>query len=140
MTPKQCEAARRLLGWSRARLAAYAGVRDIVVLEFERGQRTLRPEQFGAMRAALEAEGIEFSPDAYEGLGVNWRTSRSEAPDRARYLRYQATETRAAARKPGLRREALRLEEVAREMEAQADAIEAEFGAIRIVQPLSANA
>jgi hypothetical protein len=140
MTPKQCEAARRLLGWSRVRLAAYASVRDIIILEFERGQRTLRPQEAEAMRAALEAEGIEFSPDACDGLGVRWRTSRSEALERARYLRYQATETRASARKTGLRREAARLAEVANEMEAQATAIEAEFGATRIPSAVAANA
>jgi transcriptional regulator with XRE-family HTH domain len=140
MTPRQCQAARRLLGWSRVRLAAFAGLQEAVILAFERAERMPSSGQLEAVRGALEAEGIEFSPDEGDGLGVRWRTSQSEALERARYLRHQAAETRAAARKTGLRGEAARLMEVAREMEAQAAAIEAEFRVSRAPPSPAADA
>ncbi len=61
MTPEQCLHARELLGWSRTRLASRAGCSDAAVRFFETGQHELFISAPKAIRAALEAEGVEFT-------------------------------------------------------------------------------
>ena len=67
MTPTQMKAARTLLGWSRRQLGVRSGTSIHVVQKFERtGQvaklygRTERVEPLAAIRATLEAAGVEF--------------------------------------------------------------------------------
>ncbi|WP_376096873.1 hypothetical protein ACE7GA_05680 [Roseomonas sp. CCTCC AB2023176] len=128
MTPRQCRAARRLLGWSRLRLAAFAGLRDTCVVEFEEEQRMLSPDQIAALRAVLEAEGIEIGEQGKNDIGVHCRCPRDTALERARYLRHKAKEARAAACRASPRRDTARLLDTAAEMEAQAAGLEAAHG------------
>ncbi|WP_342452527.1 helix-turn-helix domain-containing protein [Pararoseomonas baculiformis] len=63
-------AARGLLAWSQDRLAAAAGVGNSTVRDFEAGRRSPLPATMGAIRAALEAAGVEFIPENGGGAGV----------------------------------------------------------------------
>jgi transcriptional regulator with XRE-family HTH domain len=63
-SPRQCRAARALLGWSQQDLAKNAGVGVSTVADFERGQRTPMKDNADAMRTALEKAGITFRPDS----------------------------------------------------------------------------
>lgn len=50
-----------MLGWSQTELAEAARVSRQTVVDFERGARTPYPNNMTAIRAALEAAGIEFT-------------------------------------------------------------------------------
>ena len=82
MTPAQCRAGRRLIGLTRDRLAASSGVPIGVISNFEvRGyvQRSHagipQEERFKAIRATLEAAGVEFIQENGGGAGVRLRKS-----------------------------------------------------------------
>ncbi len=72
MTPEQCIEARRLLGWSQTRLGDAIGIRFSVVGRFERIGRMTKarrgPDRLGAMRAAFEAAGVEFTDGDQPGV------------------------------------------------------------------------
>ena len=76
MTPGQVKAARKLLGWSRTQLGVRSGTSVHVVRAFERtgqvaklhGRRTEQVDTVAAIRAALEAAGIEFSNRRVPGV------------------------------------------------------------------------
>ena len=61
MTHAQCRAARGLLDWTEVRLADASGVAASTVTSFERSSRVATPERIQAMRAAIEAAGVEFT-------------------------------------------------------------------------------
>lgn len=63
MTPAQLKAARKLLGWSRDRLAGASNVPPHAVTDYEHGSTrgAVTPERLAAIRAALEAASIEFT-------------------------------------------------------------------------------
>ncbi len=61
MTPAQCRAARALLGWSRAKLAAAANLDTTTVRDFEGQRRPSKPMTVNLVRRALEEAGIEFT-------------------------------------------------------------------------------
>ena len=63
MTPEQCRQARELLGWSRPRLASFAGCAPETVVAFELGRCIPRASTLAAIQAPFEAAGIEFGPD-----------------------------------------------------------------------------
>jgi transcriptional regulator with XRE-family HTH domain len=58
----QIRAGRALLGWTQGQLAAAAGVATSTLADYERGKRTPIPATLGALRRALEAEGVRFLP------------------------------------------------------------------------------
>jgi hypothetical protein len=60
LTPEQCRAARRLLGWSGVRLAALADVSPSTVHALEAGVPPRPGRCLDAIRAALEAAAVEF--------------------------------------------------------------------------------
>ena len=64
ISPEQVKAARELLGWSHAELAAKLGVSETAVTLFEREKRRLLALDVSAVRNALEAAGVEFSAGA----------------------------------------------------------------------------
>ena len=76
VTPGQVKAARKLLGWSRTQLGVRSGTSVHVVQTFERtgyvaklhGRRTEQVDTVAAIRAALEAAGIEFSNQRVRGI------------------------------------------------------------------------
>jgi transcriptional regulator with XRE-family HTH domain len=68
ITPAECKAARKLLGWSQARLAGQSGVQNSAMSKFEMGVRQLAEPKVAAIRQALEAAGVEFTNGAEPGV------------------------------------------------------------------------
>jgi transcriptional regulator with XRE-family HTH domain len=73
MTPAQCRMARAGLGWGVRDLAAAAAVAMGTLVDFEGGKRTPQPRTLAAIRAALEAAGVEFIAENGGGPGVRLR-------------------------------------------------------------------
>jgi transcriptional regulator with XRE-family HTH domain len=63
--------ARKLLKWSRDRLAPRCGFSAETLRRFERGSYSLTPDQLIGLQQALEAAGVEFTNDGE--LGVKLR-------------------------------------------------------------------
>jgi transcriptional regulator with XRE-family HTH domain len=61
MTSAQSRAARGLLNWSQDQLAAAARVSVTTLRNFERGATVPVTNNLAAIRAALEAVGVEFT-------------------------------------------------------------------------------
>ncbi|CAH0306698.1 DNA-binding transcriptional regulator [Roseomonas sp. CECT 9278] len=71
LTAPQCRAARALLDWTQAELAAAAAVSPGTVRGFEAGRHVPHRASAAALRRALEAVGIVFidaGPDGGEGV------------------------------------------------------------------------
>ncbi len=62
LAPATCRAGRALLGLSQTELAERAGVARLTVADFERSARTPTATTLTAIRAALEAAGIDLLP------------------------------------------------------------------------------
>jgi transcriptional regulator with XRE-family HTH domain len=60
MTPDQSRAARGLLDWSQAELAAQSNLSESTVRDFEKGRRVPSINNLAAIRRALEAAGVAF--------------------------------------------------------------------------------
>jgi transcriptional regulator with XRE-family HTH domain len=73
LTPSQCRAARALLDWPQAKLAEVAKVGLSTVKSFEGGRSIPVHNNLAAIRAALEAAGVEFIPENGGGAGVRLR-------------------------------------------------------------------
>ena len=70
---RQCRAARGLLGWSQQKLAEAARISQATVASFESGMSTPMINNLLAMKAALEAAGVEFIPENGGGPGVRMK-------------------------------------------------------------------
>jgi ribosome-binding protein aMBF1 (putative translation factor) len=73
MTPSQCRAARALIEFSQAELAAKAKVGESTVRNFEAGRTVPVTNNLEAIERALEAAGVEFIPENGGGAGVRLR-------------------------------------------------------------------
>jgi transcriptional regulator with XRE-family HTH domain len=75
LTTHLVKAARALLGWSQADLAAKARISEPTVarLEAATGELRGRPDTVGRLRDALEAAGVEFIDEGGGGVGVRIR-------------------------------------------------------------------
>ena len=75
ITPAHCRGARALLDWSQQELATAASVGLSTVRSFESGIRTPIANNLAAIRAALEAAGVQFlnDGDTAAGAGVALR-------------------------------------------------------------------
>jgi transcriptional regulator with XRE-family HTH domain len=71
LSPEQSRAARRLLNWSQVRLASRSNLSETTTRQFEEGLRALSIDKLAAIRAALEAAGVEFTNG--DGPGVRMR-------------------------------------------------------------------
>lgn len=60
MTPRQCRAARALLGWKQEVLSFRSGVSISAVTQFESGRSRTYPRNIEAMQVALERAGARF--------------------------------------------------------------------------------
>jgi transcriptional regulator with XRE-family HTH domain len=60
MTSDQSRAARGLLDWSQAELAARSNLSESTIRDFEKGRRVPSINNLAAIRRALEAAGVEF--------------------------------------------------------------------------------
>jgi transcriptional regulator with XRE-family HTH domain len=80
ITPAQIRAARALLGWTQAELAAAAGIGVVAVKLFEGGRSDPRSSTVAKIEHALDAAGIIFF-DAGENRdgGPGLRLKRSSA-------------------------------------------------------------
>ncbi len=72
MTPAQCRMARAALQLQVRELAEAAKVSTNTIVRFERGE-ALKERTIAAIRAALEAAGVEFIPPNGSGAGVRLR-------------------------------------------------------------------
>jgi transcriptional regulator with XRE-family HTH domain len=70
ITAAQCRAARALLDWSQDRLVKEAVVSRKTLTDFERELRRPYDRTLNAIRAALEAAGVEFIEENGGGPGV----------------------------------------------------------------------
>ena len=61
ISPQQSRAARRLLNWSMVRLASRSNLTEGAIRNFEESLRALSVDKIAAIRAALEAAGVEFT-------------------------------------------------------------------------------
>lgn len=60
ITRRQCVAAKALLNWTQADLAAKSGVGMSTIADFERGKRKTMRSKVMALRRVFEAEGLRF--------------------------------------------------------------------------------
>jgi transcriptional regulator with XRE-family HTH domain len=60
MTPNLCRTARRKLGWSQRRLAAFAGVNVATISAFENGRTPLRNTLI-AIQRVFELAGVDLT-------------------------------------------------------------------------------
>ncbi len=72
MTPQQCKMARAGLGLGVRELAEMAQVSTNTITRLEAGE-DLKGRTVEAVRAALEAAGVEFIPEDGGGAGVRLR-------------------------------------------------------------------
>lgn len=61
MTPAQCRAARALVDLTQPQLAEAASLGLSTLVDFERSRRAVSANATAAIRAALEAAGVEFT-------------------------------------------------------------------------------
>ena len=73
MTPSQCRAARALLNMTQPKLADRAGFGLSTIVDFEKERRAIPAQTIDAIRAALEAAGVEFIAENGGGAGVRLR-------------------------------------------------------------------
>lgn len=74
LTPAQCRAARGFLDWTLADLAAASGLSRASLNSFESGHGNPKTETLARMRAAFEAQNIEFADE----LGVRIKSQKLE--------------------------------------------------------------
>ena len=68
ISPAQSRAARGLLDWSRDRLAEQCHVAKRTIVRFEASEGETREATLSAIRAALEAAGVEFMNEDAPGV------------------------------------------------------------------------
>lgn len=68
-----CRAARAMVDMTQAQLADASKVSLRSIIHFEKGERTPVPNNLAAIRAALDAEGVEFIDENGGGPGVRLR-------------------------------------------------------------------
>ncbi len=68
ITPAQCLEARKLLGWSRYRLAAHGSQSYEFIHAFELDIKDVAPERIAAIQRTLEEAGIEFTSGGEPGV------------------------------------------------------------------------
>jgi hypothetical protein len=73
MTAAQSRAARGLLGWTLDQLIAASGMSKRTLIRFEASRGTPRASTVLAVRATLEAAGVEFIDENGGGPGVRLR-------------------------------------------------------------------
>lgn len=76
LSPRQCRAARGLLGITQAVLARKSGVSLGTVISFESGKRDPIPANLAAIRRALESADVIFLEGNGQGPGVRLKKFR----------------------------------------------------------------
>ena len=75
ITPAQCKAGRALIDMDQADLAARASVSRNTIVDFEKGRRVPNPNNLAAIRAAIEAAGVELIDQNGGGPGVRLKAA-----------------------------------------------------------------
>lgn len=75
ISANQCRAARAMVDMTQAQLAEASNVSLRSIIHFEKGERTPVPNNLAAIRAALEAAGVEFIDENGGGPGVRLRST-----------------------------------------------------------------
>ena len=73
IVPAQIRAARALIEWTQAELAAASGLSEMSIKNIERGFTDPRVSTLSAIIRALEAEGIEFTNGDAPGVKIKPR-------------------------------------------------------------------
>jgi transcriptional regulator with XRE-family HTH domain len=68
LSPEQSRAARRLLNWSLIRLGCRSNVSETTISKFEEGLCVPSVDKLAAIRAVLEAAGVEFTNGDHPGV------------------------------------------------------------------------
>ena len=71
ITGKQVKAARALIGWSQARLAAESGLTKATIEKFEEGKQPPPTLDLSVIRRMLGDAGVEFIAGTEGELGVS---------------------------------------------------------------------
>jgi transcriptional regulator with XRE-family HTH domain len=80
LSPEQSRAARRLLNWSRIRLGCRSNVSETTINKLEEGLCVPSVDKLAAIRAVLEAAGVDFTNGDQTGVRVK------KAPDNLRRI------------------------------------------------------
>jgi transcriptional regulator with XRE-family HTH domain len=75
LSPEQSRAARRLLNWSLIRLGCRTNASETTISKFEEGLCVPSVDKLAAIRAALEAAGVEFIEENGGGPSVRLRNA-----------------------------------------------------------------
>jgi len=75
LTPGQIKAARKLLGWSRTKLAARADASELAIRRYENGRGIAGRLKLMTVREMLESAGVIFVEENGEAPGVRLRKS-----------------------------------------------------------------
>ena len=78
ITADQCRGARAMLNMKREDLAAVSSVAHSTLSDFETGKRQPHTRTIAAIRAALEAAGVEFIAENGGGPGVRLKKPPAE--------------------------------------------------------------
>jgi transcriptional regulator with XRE-family HTH domain len=73
ITPAQCRGARGIIDFTQPELASKAGLGLSTVIDFERSRRPVSAKAIAAIRAALEAAGVEFTNGEQPGVRMRKR-------------------------------------------------------------------
>jgi transcriptional regulator with XRE-family HTH domain len=73
LKPEQIRGARAMLGLTQAELAKLAGMSTTGLNNIENGSTDPKASTLRAIKAALEAAGVEFIPENGGGAGVRLR-------------------------------------------------------------------
>jgi transcriptional regulator with XRE-family HTH domain len=79
ITSEQCRAARGLLNWTQAELAARSSLSVVSVRAFEKGG-SMRGSNLKLIRLVFEAAGVIFIPEDDAGVGVRLASPSTERP------------------------------------------------------------
>ena len=78
ITPRQCRAARALLGWTQVELAAEAAIGIDIVRRFERSESDTRSSGLIAIEKAIRRGGVELIlAEGRKGEGVRMASEKS---------------------------------------------------------------
>ena len=79
ITAEQVRAARGFVGWSQSDLAQAANIGRVTISDFEAGKRRPRATSLNAIRAALEAAGVEFTNGDKPGVLMTSRAAERQS-------------------------------------------------------------
>jgi len=81
ISPRQCRAARAVLGWTVRGLAARAGLRShMTIHHFEAGRTAPRTTTLARIAEVYQANGLVFSDD---GRALSWSDEDARYPEQS---------------------------------------------------------